>query len=228
MQPIPISVPIYNGMWSYRKHWGNEITAIEETLHGDRSTVYRFSLCSHTGTYIETCQHKLAINVLLEEFECRDFVRPCKVVCLRPKDSKQPVTLIELRDKLENAKMALEAGDALLICTNWGKRHGKPEYVIRCPFFEDSLTDYLASIKLSLLGVDVPVIDNTSQPYQAVVRLFEANCRLLFIAPLLLDDALIKTGHYTVCAFPLNIKGVCASLCSPVLLQSSEHENWNH
>lgn len=214
-----VSMPIWNGMWSYRREWANEISTIASTNSGDNSTVYRFNICSHSGTYIETSQHKLPTDLLLRDFELSAFYRPCKVICVSGKQSRDCVAVDDVRKEAIASNLVLDKGDSLIVATGWGTRHRAPNYVPDCPFFEPELTKMLADLELHLLGVDVPVIDNQKQPYQAVNRLFEITPRLLLLAPLVVNLGSIRSGEYILSALPLNIEDTSASLCRPVLIK---------
>lgn len=215
-----VSLPLFNDMWAYRPEWANRITPIAETRRGAPSTVYRLDLCSHTGTYIETSQHKLNTDVPLDSFSEGDFFREAAVVVLKNKQPAEPITLEEFRRALLGNDTIVKRNGALVIASGWGRHHREPSYLGSSPFFEPRLTDHINSIGLGLLAVDVPVIDNQRRPYNPVKRLFEANPRLLLLAPLFLDPKVLKTGLYTLCAFPLNIPGVCATPCTPVLIET--------
>ena len=89
---IDITLPIYNGMWSYRPEWSNSISTVFATANGDASTVYNFNIHSHTGTYIETSQHKLNNQLLLQDFELEAFFGACYVVVI-PQLTDNVVTL---------------------------------------------------------------------------------------------------------------------------------------
>lgn len=215
--PIDISCPISNEMWAYRDDWKNEVTQLVSTNQGDVSTAYRFNLCSHTGTYIETSQHKLPTSLLLNSLGLESFIRPCTTICLNEKRPGEAVKRVEIEAALKVHPVA--TGGALVIATGWGKRHRDENYVKQCPFFEEQLTDYLCDLDLGLLGVDVPVIDHPTAPYQSIARLFKSTPRLLVLAPLVIDLQQVTSGSYTLSALPLSIENTCASLCRPVLMR---------
>ena len=216
-----IGMPLYNGMWCYRQGWENRISTVTSTAKGDASTVYRFDLCSHTGTYVETSQHKLATDRLLSDFELSAFMRLCKVVSVDAK-AETPIALSHFQAALVEGEITVEANDALIVATGWGMNHRDPGYVCECPFFDSKLVDWLADQQLGLLGVDTPVIDNAREPFQAVQRLFEATPEMLLMAPLVIDPTRIPTGTYFLSAAPLNVESVSGSLCRPVLMEVSE------
>lgn len=216
-----ISMPIWNGMWSYRKEWANEISNLASTIDGDASTAYRFNVCSHTGTYIETCQHKLPTPCLLSDFSLTKFVRECTLVCISNIDAFGQITVSKFADELEKTG-GLAENDALIIATGWGQHCRASDFMKACPSFEPELTDFLADLQLDLLGVDTPVIDNQNEPYDAVKRLFNRNANLLLLAPLVINTAELKTGRYTLSALPLNVEGTSASLCRAVLMENTQ------
>ncbi len=213
-----IGMPIYPNMWTYRPEWKNQIAAICETSQGDASTVYRFDLCSHTGTYVETSQHKLATDLLLSDFDLASTVRACKVVCV-PAEPSKPISLDQVQAELLRGGIRVNSGDALIVATGWGMHHRRDTFIEQCPFFCQALVDWLGDQSLGLLGVDTPVIDNACEPFQAVQRLFDSTPQLLLMAPLVIDCAQVRTGEYFLSAAPLNVEAVSASLCRPLLLE---------
>ncbi|MEZ8666110.1 cyclase family protein [Vibrio splendidus] len=218
MNIIDISLSIKNGMWSYRDEWNNEISEIKSTNKGDVSTVYRMNLCSHTGSYIETSQHKLCNNISLDDFPLSNFVCVVKLINLNV-EKEGKITLSSFLSRLEELGEVVETGDRLIINCGWGSKYGQSEgFLENSPYFEESLTNFLACKQLSLLGVDIPVIDSQSSPYQAVNRFFLSNEKMLLLAPLAIDHLLVQSGRYTINCLPLKIEGVCASLCRPVLI----------
>ena len=220
-----VGLPIYNGMWRYRHGWENAIASVAETAAGDDSTVYRFDLCSHTGTYIETSQHKLTNQILLDDFVLSDYVRPCKVVTIAAHKPSEEISLRKFQFALSQSGESIDAADTVIIATGWGLNHRNPDYLGQCPFFAEELVNWLCERQLHLLGVDVPVIDNARAPYGAVPKLFKSNPRLLLIAPLVIDPLQVNSGRYFLFAAPLKIEAVSASLCRPLLIEddSSVH-----
>ncbi len=211
-------MPIYPGMWCYRSGWENNISAIAQTKAGDPSTVYRFDLCSHTGTYLETSQHKLDNEIQLRDFETTDYVRPCKVVTLAEKNPGEEISLPEVELALSKSGLTVEPSDTIVIATGWGKNHRQPNYLSDCPYFAEELVQWLCRQQVHLLGVDIPAIDNLRAPYGAVPRLFESNPRMLLLAPLVIDLQQVESGRYLLVAAPLKIEAVSASLCRPLLI----------
>ncbi|MCA9138941.1 MAG: cyclase family protein [Planctomycetales bacterium] len=215
-----IGLPLYNGMWSYRENWANKISPIARTADGDASTVYRFSLCSHSGTYVETSQHKLNNEVLLSSFPLSAFVRPCKLISIGPCAESEEVTLDTFLGAIAMTNFSIDVGDTLIIATGWGRHHRSANFLDSCPFFSPQLTEWLSEKRLHLLGVDTPIIDNQRAPYAAIKMLFQANETTLVVAPLCIDINSVVSGSYELNCVPLNIESVSASLCRPILLEN--------
>ncbi|MCA9496379.1 MAG: cyclase family protein [Nanoarchaeota archaeon] len=218
-----ISVPIFNGMWSYRDDWKSKVERIASTNNGDKSTVYRFDLCSHTGTYIETTQHKLKNDILLSDFSLDAFHHEVVVLNLGEKKGGEGISLSEVKKCLEENDLRLSEGSSLIVAVGWGQNNSRLENFVKdSPYFERELTDWLASLNLHLLGVDVPVIDNQKNSYNAVNLLFEGNEKMLLLAPLSIDLDEVKSEIYTLSAMPLISEGVCASLCRAILIKNPD------
>ncbi|MBN8703648.1 MAG: cyclase family protein [Bacteroidetes bacterium] len=217
---IDATLPIYNKMWKYRDGWDNEVSVLMSTRNNEPSTVYRFNLCSHTGTYIETSQHKLNNSILLSDFALTDFYRKTLVVKIEGKQhanskiTKQDV-LIELSKKNIDSKLY----DSLIIACGWGVNRNNENYIKDSPYFTKDLTDWIIEQNFMLLATDTPMIDDFYDKYFPVEKMFAANEKLLVVAPLLLNLNEIETGEYLFSCLPLRIKDTSAAHCRAVLIK---------
>lgn len=205
-------------MWAYRPEWKNSIAPIIETNKGDAGTVYRFNLVSHTGTYIETSQHKLKNNKLLNNLKPESFHKKCKVIVLDSVKGKR-VTLDAVKGELAEKKLKIQKNDYVIIATGYGKNHRKKNYLEDSPYYEELLTNWLIEKQIGLIGTDTPIIENSDKPYMPVIKMFKANPEMLLLAPLLIDTKKIKSGVYTLSCFPLPIENVSGSQCRAVLIK---------
>lgn len=219
MEVTDISLPIYNGMWSYKPEWQNTISTLIHTNKGDAGTVYKFDLCSHTGTYIETSQHKLNNNILLEDYPLSAFYRECIVIIIKEHLANNAITLKQVQEEARRANLTIKKGDYLIIATGYGNNYTKPEYLKASPSFEPELTQWLIEKKIGLIGVDTPVIENMDNPYQPVNNMFLANEKMLLLAPLYIDTKTIHTGGYTLSCLPLPIKNISGCQCRAILIK---------
>lgn len=218
MQIIDISIPISNYTQSYRANWKNDVSEILSTSNGDSSTVYRLNLCSHTGTYIETSQHKLPNNIVLDKFSLDRFYCEVNIVKVDANESNE-ITLTNFLNSLKKEQISLNDRSSLIIFCGWSKSNfDKDDFIKKAPYFSKELTEYIAHLNLRLLAVDTPVIDKQEAPYDAVKLLFEANDDMLLLAPLYIDEKKILKNKYILNCMPLKIENISATLCRPVLI----------
>ncbi|MEC8059679.1 MAG: cyclase family protein [Pseudomonadota bacterium] len=216
MSSYDVSLPISNSMWRYQPGWENDLRALSDTNNGDSDSVYRFNLCSHTGTYIETAGHKLSGQPNLSDLDISAFTRQrCDLLWVRP-DTQGCITLAAFEAALGDHVQPSETLGNLILATGWSKYHSETHYLTQAPWFHAQLTDHLATLPLGILGVDTPIIDNQEQPYDPVRQMFEANRQLLLLAPLKLPPDL-PSGRYLLDCAPLNITNVSAAPCRPVM-----------
>lgn len=205
-------------MWSYRDDWKNEVSFISQTKQGDQSTVYRFNLVSHTGTYIETSQHKLKNSKLLNTLPLDTFVKETLLVNVKA-TRQNCITKEAVNKELKANRMVLKKGDYIIISSGYGKNHFKKNYLSASPFFEPSLTDWLIEKKIGLIGTDTPIIENLKEPYSPVLKMFKANQKLLLLAPLLINPRETASGRYLLNCLPLPVQNISGSLCRAVLMR---------
>ena len=216
MPSYDISLPISDSMWRYQAGWENTIYALSDTNQGDSDSVYRFNLCSHTGTYIESAGHKFANQTNLNELPISAFMQLDTLLLQVTPDADGCITLAEFETALGLHAQSATALTNLILGTDWGCRHTEENYLARAPWFQAELTRHLARLPLHILGVDTPIIDNQQHPYDPVRQLFAANQELLLLAPLNLPGDL-PSGTYQLDCPPLNIIDVSAAPCRPVL-----------
>ena len=216
MPGYDVSLPVSNNMWRYQPGWENDIQALSDTNQGDSDSVYRFNLCSHTGTYIETAGHKLSRQSNLCDLSISAFIQqPCDLLWVQP-DTQGCITLAAFEAAFDKHVQPRGALRNLILATGWGEHHNEVHYLTQAPWFQAQLTDHLTTLRLHILGVDTPIIENQQQPYDPVRALFEANHQLLLLAPLKLPQDL-PNGRYQLDCVPLNITNVSAAPCRPVI-----------
>lgn len=218
MKVFDISLPIYNNMWAYRDEWKNDISFISQTKLGEASTVYRFNLVSHTGTYIETSQHKLNNNKLLNLLPIDAFVKEAFLVNVKV-NRQNCITREAVINELKSKRMALKKDAYIIIASGYGKNYSRKDYLSASPFFEECLTDWLIEKEIGLIGTDTPIIENLKAPYSPVLKMFKANSKMLLLAPLLINQKVTKSGKYILNCLPLPIKDISGSLCRAVLMK---------
>lgn len=210
-----ISGWIYSGMWSYCPEYpGATITELPHPAFlPDDYPVYlqQFVIGGQTGTYIETRAHVDPSSEPVTALPLSQFLRPAVVISVGRKGASEPVTLADL----ERAAPDLRPGDAALLATGWDRHWDDPNYVTGSPFIAREAALWLIDRGIGLLGADFPRFDCVPAMQFPWAQFWERVNLLL--APLTHLEGLSGRCGW-LAAFPLKIRGACATPCRAVLL----------
>jgi arylformamidase len=210
-----ISGWIYTGMWSYCPEYpGAEITELPHPAFlPEDYPVYlqQFLIGGQTGTYVETSAHVDRSAIPVTEVPLAEFYRPAVVIDVGEKGPTEPVTV----DDLERAAPDLRLGDAALLCCGWDRRWEAPEYIEGSPYLECEAARWLMNREIGLLGADFPRFDYPPAPQFPWAEFWQRVN--LALGPLTnLTGLSGRCG--TLVAFPLKIRGACATPCRAALI----------
>lgn len=219
-----ISGWIDTGMWSYCPEYpGAEISELPHPAFlPDDYPVYlqRFVIGGQTGTYIETRAHVDRTAAPVTALPLEQFVRPAVVIHVGAKRANEPVTVADL----ERAAPPLRPGDAALLATGWDAHWELPDFVEGSPYIEREAARWLFARRIGLLGADFPRFDFVPAPQFPWAEFWEQVNLLL--APLTSLRGLSGRCGELV-AFPLKIRGACATPCrAALLLESDGPSSW--
>jgi len=222
---IDLSGPLHPGMWSYNvlPGLGTRVPDLEIAPVATRQVqgfeAFALSLSTVTGTYIETGGHMLPDMPDLSDLDVATFVRPAVVCHVR---RKAPQELIQLSE-LEACCPPVQEGDALLIECGWGAQWRSPTYVTDGPAFSVDCLPWLLDQPFSVLGVDVPCIENarsrpngSEQTGNMLLPLFQRG--ILLLAPLVNLDAIQKPRGELI-ALPLPVEQVSGAPCRAIFIE---------
>jgi len=180
---------------------------------------FALSLSTVTGTYIETGGHMLPDMPELSDLDISTFVRPAVVCHVR---RKAPQELIQLSE-LEACCPPVKEGDALLIECGWGAQWRSPTYVTDSPAFSVDCLPWLLDQPFSVLGVDVPCIENarsrpdgSEQTGSMLLPLFQRG--MLLLAPLVNLD-IVQKPRGELIALPLPVEQVSGAPCRAIFIE---------
>jgi kynurenine formamidase len=206
---------VYGGMWSYCPEYPG--AAIEElpqpAFLPPEYPVYlqKFVISGQTGTYVETRAHVDRSATPVTELPLDDLCRPVVVIDVGPKRFNEPVTVKDM----EHCGAAIRAGDAVLIATGWDSRWTEPEFVEGSPYIARDAALWLIEREIGMLGADFPRFELPSA-MQFPWPVFWENVNLLVAPVTNLQGLSGRCG--TLVAFPLKIRGACATPCRAALL----------
>ena len=208
----------------------------------------RVELCMHTGTHIDALGHITIGDEMFNGFHYRDHTSGfglerlgiekmppliTRGVCVdlsgldggEHLDGGRSITRHELEQALEDAEVELEAGDALLYRTGWGRHfmENNELYVRTEPGIDVEAAHWLTSHDVCAIGSDnmaVEVMPNPDPQLFLPVHqhtLVEAGVHLI---ENLVLDGLARDGVTTFCLILLPVKftGATASPVRPVAL----------
>jgi arylformamidase len=210
---LDLSGPIYNGMWSYGAPLPEVRVEAIASLESVGWSGHLLHMHTLAGTYIETADHLFPGRETIADVTVERFINKAWVVQLEDKGKWGKITADELDDAVG---ADLKSGDALLIATGWDQYWGHEDFVNGCPFFLPETMEWVVDKDVSLLGLDIPCVQDPRKDDNELNRLFFAKDRLL-LAPLV---GLRKAGKGpgTLIALPLHISGVCGTPCRAVYL----------
>lgn len=177
---------------------------------------HAFRIHSLAGTYLETARHLFQNRETIDEVNPKRLFVRAWVAQLPEKQALEQIGPEEL-GRAVGGKLA--PGDALLIATGWDRQWNRPGFIEECPYFGPGTMEWIVSQKISLLGVDVPSIQDprTMEGDLTELAMFYSENRLL-LAPLV---GLREAGEdaWFLAALPLRVPGTCSAPCRALLFQ---------
>lgn len=207
---VDLTGEIYEGMWHYPDpYFGPEVRHIDPPdwlTPAVYSEAVRMPL--QTGTYVESSAHCFEDDPGISEYPLDRTVMLPTVCVGVPKRPGEAVTAEELSSTVDALCPDGAEGMGLLIGTGWDSHWRDEDFVTDCPFFDDSVIDFVIERGFSLLGGDSPRFEDPKNPSGHLRRLLGA--RKLLLAPLCNLGQIAGNRGFLI-APPLNIPGVCAT-----------------
>lgn len=217
---IDLTGTIYDGMWNYEPPFPDvhirplpQVPWVETAVHCEIFD----GLHSQTGTYLETPAHLLGdesyplIEVPIERIHNVDAV-VLKLPGFETGRGRRAIT----KEMLMECPQAREirAGDALLVCTGWGRYWRDPAYLDDAPYFTMDAMGWLIGKRPSILGSDTPRWENLDEPQGFFPDFYAAD--ILMLAPLVnLEQA--DRARMKLTALPLKAERTSCAPCRAVL-----------
>lgn len=120
------------------------VTVNSGTQHNMRMNI-------HCGTHIDAPYHYWKKGLHVNEIPLKDLTGPCKVINIE-KGALGRITADDIKPLVAD----VNEGDMLFVRTGWEEKWGTKEYETMYPYFDISAGEFIASLKVSLLGMDTP------------------------------------------------------------------------
>ncbi|AGX44178.1 cyclase family protein [Clostridium saccharobutylicum] len=136
---------------------GTEQPILEKvsTIEKDGFRESKITMCSHTGTHVDSPAHMLDDGNYLDELSIENFIGSAIIVDF----SNQNKNLIEISDfKLYDEK--INQVDFIILKTGWSKYWGQSNYYKGFPSLSEECAKWLSKFNLKGIGIDAISIDS--------------------------------------------------------------------
>ena len=178
-----------------------------ENIKEDGYNLEVLFLSSHTGTHMDAPHHFLEKGAKIHEISLKKLVSEAALIQSR-KSSGQSITKTDIQ-KFEKKQGKIEGFSSVIFQTGWQRNLQKKYYFTKNPGLSVSAAKYLASKKISLVGIDSPSIDVGTDSKFSVHQIF-AKKGILIVENLANLDK-IKSPKFHLVVLPLKLKNATGS-----------------
>ena len=178
-----------------------------ENIKEDGYNLELLFLSSHTGTHIDAPHHFLEKGGKIHEISLEKLVSEA-ILIKSKKNSGELVTKTDIQ-KFEKNHGKIENFSSVIFYTGWQRNLQKKYYFTKNPGLSVSAAKYLASKKISLVGIDSPSIDVGVDSKFSVHQIFAKKGMLIVENLANLDK--IKSAKFHLVVLPLNLKNATGS-----------------
>lgn len=191
-----LTIPYAKGMKGYDYE-------IARTVGRDGWNARTLHLYSHEGTHMDAPYHFGVSEETIDLFQPSQLMGQAWLAKIT---IHQPNQLLTIEDLGQIAHL-FEAGDSLLIRTDWNKFLGQDKYRTELPRISQPLAEWCVDHKVKILGVEPPSVadvNNLEEVTKIHHILFKGN---VIIVEGLTNLASIQKNKVYLIALPLKIKG---------------------
>ena len=178
-----------------------------ENIKEDGYNLEVLFLSSHTGTHMDAPHHFLEKGAKIHEISLKKLVSEAALIQCR-KSGGQSITKTDIQ-KFEKNHGKIENFSSVIFYTGWQKNLQKKYYFTTNPGLSVSAAKYLASKKISLVGIDSPSIDVGTNSKFSVHQIFAKKGMLIVENLANLDK--IKSSKFHLVVLPLKLKNATGS-----------------
>ena len=178
-----------------------------ENIKEDGYNLELLFLSSHTGTHMDAPHHFLEKGAKIHEISLEKLVSEAVLIKSKKKDGES-ITKTDIQ-KFEKKHGKIEGFSSVIFQTGWQKNLQKKYYFTKNPGLSVSAAKYLASKKISLVGIDSPSIDVSTDRKFSVHQIFAKKGMLIVENLANLDK--IKSSKFHLVVLPLKLKNATGS-----------------
>ena len=178
-----------------------------ENVKEDGYNLELLFLSSHTGTHMDAPYHFLEKGAKIHEISLEKLVSEAALIQSR-KGSGESITKTHIQ-KFEKKSGKIDGFSSVIFQTGWQRNLQKKYYFTKNPGLSVSAAKYLASKKISLVGIDSPSIDVGVDSKFSVHQIFAKKGML--IVENLTNLNKIKSSKFHLVVLPLKLKNATGS-----------------
>ena len=178
-----------------------------ENIKEDGYNLELLFLSTHTGTHMDAPHHFLEKGAKIHEISLEKLVSEA-VLIKSKKNGGDSITKTDIQ-KFEKKHGKIDGFSSVIFFTGWQKNLQKKYYFTKNPGLSVSAAKYLASKKISLVGIDSPSIDLGAGSKFSVHQIF-AKKGILIVENLANLDK-IKSSKFHLVVLPLKLKNATGS-----------------
>ena len=178
-----------------------------ENIKKDGYNLEVLFLSSHTGTHMDAPHHFLEKGAKIHEISLKKLVSETVLIKSKKKNNES-VTKTDIQ-KFEKKHGKIENFSSVIFYTGWQKNLQKKYYFTKNPGLSVSAAKYLATKKISLVGIDSPSIDVGTDSKFSVHQIFAKKGMLIVENLANLDK--IKSSKFHLVVLPLKLKNATGS-----------------
>jgi len=178
-----------------------------ENVKEDGYNLELLFLSTHTGTHMDAPYHFLEKGAKIHEISLKKLVSETVLIKSKKKDGES-ITKTDIQ-KFEKKHGKIASFSSVIFYTGWQRNLQKKYYFTKNPGLSVSAAKYLASKKISLVGIDSPSIDLGTDSKFSVHQIFAKKGML--IVENLANLEKIKSPKFHLVVLPLKLKNATGS-----------------
>lgn len=198
---IDLSHPLEHGQPSFPGDPQLSIVAYDR-VESLGFNITQISMSTHQGTHLDVPFHFFDDGKTIDEIELDRFYGPARLVDFAPGSVLAPNTPLTVEMFASRAE-AFQPGAKVIYRTGWDRMLGQPGFFSEIPSLTIEAARWIASRKISLLGMDTPT--PSADCLECHHILLGKGTEIIVVEGLANLDLLPPT--FTFVGFPLNIKG---------------------
>jgi len=178
-----------------------------ENVKEDGYNLELLFLSTHTGTHMDAPYHFLEKGAKIHEISLKKLVSEAVLIKSKKKGGES-ITKIDIQ-KFEKKHGKIASFSSVIFYTGWQRNLQKKYYFTKNPGLTVSAAKYLASKKISLVGIDSPSIDQGKDSKFSVHQIFAKKGML--VVENLANLEKIKSSKFHLVVLPLKLKNATGS-----------------